>query len=211
LEKVKQISKMANFVYVRQKKHFPYGNGTPLLAVKNLINKNERFVYMFGDDLVLADDPCAKQLMDFSDSKGGAVVVAVQEIPESEVNRYGIYKISPDENDRVIDAVEKPDPGDVTPPYLAQFGRFVLNYDIIKILERKYEEKALGKDNELWLIDAIVEYAKDHPVYAAHVNGEWMTTGDPLRYMKTQVRYALKREDIGPEFAEFLKEVNLER
>ncbi|KKU23079.1 MAG: UDP-glucose pyrophosphorylase [Candidatus Woesebacteria bacterium GW2011_GWC2_47_16] len=204
LGKVRTISRMANYVYVRQHKYLPYGNGSPLLTVKDLIGKNERFIYMFGDDLVSSKTPCTKQIMDYSDKRGNSVTVAVQEVPQAEVSRYGIYKLAPGSKDRVLDAVEKPDPKSA-PSRLAQFGRFVLNHQIIDILQEKYEKNDLGKDEELWLIDAIIEYAKKNPVYAAKIKGEWMTTGDPLRYMKTQVRYALERKDIGQDFAEFLK------
>lgn len=208
LEKVRKVTKIANFVYVRQKKHLPYGNGTPLLTVKELIDKDERFVYMFGDDLVLSKTPCTKQIIDYSEKKKKAPVVAVQEVPKSEVSRYGIYKLAPNSKDRVMDAVEKPNPEDA-PSRLAQFGRFVLNHDIIDIIEEHNNKKELGKDGELWLIDAIIEYAKKNPVYAARIKGEWMTTGDPLRYMKTQVRYALDRPDLGKDFAKFLKNLKL--
>lgn len=208
LQKIREIPLLANFVYVRQKKNLPYGNGSPLLAVKGLIGLNERFVYMFGDDLVLSRTPCTKQIIDYSNNRKGAVVVAVQKVPRSEVNRYGIYKLAPNSKDRVQNAIEKPDPKE-TPSCLAQFGRFVLNQKIIKILEEKCEQGDLGKGKELWLIDAICNYAKKNPVYAAKISGKWMTTGDPLRYMKTQVRFALKRTDIGKEFADFLKSLKL--
>lgn len=208
LEKVRVISRMANYVYVRQHKYLPYGNGTPLLAVKDLIGKNERFIYMFGDDLVLSKTPCTKQLIDYSNKKAGAVTVAVQEVPKSEVNRYGIYKLAPGSKDRVLDAIEKPKI-EKAPSRLAQFGRFVLNHEIIDLLQTRYEKNNMGKDGELWLIDAIIEYAKKKPVYAAKIKGEWMTTGDPLRYMQTQVRYALDRADIGEDFKNFLKDLRL--
>jgi UTP--glucose-1-phosphate uridylyltransferase len=208
LEKVKRVSKMANVVYVRQRKHLPYGNGTPLLTVKNLINKDERFIFMFGDDLVLSKTPCAKQLIDYSDKKKGAVTVAVQEVPKKEVSRYGIYKLAEGSKDRVEDAIEKPNP-DEAPSRLAQFGRFVLNHEIIDILDSHHQRNDLGKDGELWLIDAIIEYAEENPVYAARIQGEWMTTGDPLRYMKTQVRYALERDDIKEDFKQYLKSLKL--
>lgn len=208
LEKVQRISKLANFVYVRQKKHLPYGNGTPLLTVKDLINKNERFVYMFGDDLVLSKKPCTKQIMDYSDKKDGSVVVAVQEVPQEEVKRYGIYKLAPNSKDRVQDAIEKPDP-EYAPSNLAQFGRFILNYDIVDIIQEKFDKKEYGKDGELWLIDAIIQYAKENSVYASRIEGEWMTTGDPLRYMMSQVRYALEREDIGDDFKKFIKNLKI--
>jgi UTP--glucose-1-phosphate uridylyltransferase len=178
--------------------------------VENLLGKDERFIYMFGDDLVLAKKPCTKQIIDYSNKKGGAVTVAVQEVPATEASRYGIYKLKKGSKDRVEDAVEKPEPGKA-PSRLAQFGRFVLNPDIIKILKGHYKTGKLGKDKELWLIDAIIEYAKKKPVYAARLDGKWMTTGDPLRYMKTVVEFGLERKDIGPEFEKYLKELMMAR
>ena len=208
LKEIRNISKMANFVYIRQKKHLPYGNASPLLAVRNLIDKNERFIYMFGDDLVLSKVPCAKQIIKYSNKKNGAVIAAVQEVPKSEVSRYGIYKLMPNSEDRVHSAIEKPSP-EKAPSRLAQFGRFVLNRNIVDIAYDKYKNKQLGKGGELWLTDMIIEYARKKPVYAAKISGEWMTTGDPLRYMKTQVRYALERKDIGKDFKKFLKDLKL--
>lgn len=205
LEKVKKISTMANFIFAKQTKDLPYGNASPLLAARQYIKEGERFAYMFGDDMVLSDIPCLKQLIDYSDQKEGSPTVGVQLVPKSEVNRYGIYKLAEGSEDRIIDAVEKPDPDSISEPYLAQFGRFVLNKEILDIAEKNVKETKLGKANELWLIDQIIEYAKAKPVYALKIAGEWMTTGDPLRYMKTQVKYALKRDDLKEDFLNFLK------
>lgn len=205
LEEVQRVYRMANYIYVRQGRHLPYGNGTPLLCVKDLIDRGESFVYMFGDDMVKAKVPCTKQLVNYWRKRGGrSPIVAVQEVPLSEVYRYGIYKIKKGTIDRVESAVEKPD-SKKTPSRLAQFGRFILNRGVIKILNQHCEKGKLGRDNELWLIDSIIEYAKKRPVYAAKIKGKWMTTGDPLRYMKTMVEFALDRPDIGPEFGKYLK------
>jgi len=206
LKEVQRVYRMANYIYVRQGRHLPYGNGTPLLCVGELIDRGESFVYMFGDDLVKSKVPCVRQLVRFWKKKGGRGVVAgVQEVPVEEASRYAIYKIKKGTNDRVIGGEEKPDPKKVKPPYLAQFGRFILNRGVIKILRDDYKHSRFGKDGELWLTDAIMKYAKKRPVYAAKIKGQWMTTGDPLRYMKTMVEFALSRPDIGPEFANYLK------
>jgi UTP--glucose-1-phosphate uridylyltransferase len=92
---------------------------------------------------------------------------------------------------------------------MAQFGRFILNRDIVDIANQNFIDGHLGKGNELWTIDQIIAYAKEKPVYALDVEGEWTTTGDPVRYMKTQVKYALKDKLIGSEFAEFIKSLKL--
>jgi UTP--glucose-1-phosphate uridylyltransferase len=202
LEAIRRVTKMANFIYVRQGKHLPYGNGTPLLCVEHLIDENEDFVYVFGDDLVVSRVPCAKQLIDFWEAHHYPVgVVATQKVPKKEVVRYGIIKLKPGTKYEIERMIEKPDV-DKAPSRLAQFGRFVLNAKIIRVLKKT----PLGKDNELWLIDAIHEVARKERVLAAPIKGEWVTTGDPLRYIKAMVRFALKRKDIGRDFRGFLKE-----
>ncbi len=209
LEKVQRVSQMANIVYVRQRKHFPYGNGTPLLCVKDLIDEDEAFVYMFGDDLVRAEVPPAKQLMGVWAKEPEAIVLGAQEVPLDEVKRYGIVKLKDGSETQVESIVEKPSPEEA-PSRLAQFGRFVLNYKIIEILWQMYEGKRLGKDGELWLTDAIEEFIKNGgKALVGKVEGKWLTTGDPLRYLKAVVEFALAREDIGPEFKEYLKTVEL--
>jgi len=208
LEKVQKVSQMANIVYVRQRKHFPYGNGTPLLAVKDLIEEGEHFVYMFGDDLVKSKVPAVKQMLNLWDKNPSSVILGAQEVSKDEVSRYGIVKLKEGTDDEVNSIVEKPNPKDA-PSNLAQFGRFILNKEIADILWKNYEKKSLGKDNELWLTDAIHEYAKNNKVLVAPIDGNWSTTGDPLRYLKATVEFALDRKDIGPEFKKYLKDLDL--
>ena len=208
LEKVQKVSQMANIVYVRQRKHFPYGNGTPLLAVKDLIEKGEHFVYMFGDDLVKAKVPAVKQMLNLWKKNPSSVILGAQEVPKEEVGRYGIVKLKKGTKNEVDSIVEKPDPENA-PSNLAQFGRFILNKKIADILWKNYEKGALGKDNELWLTDAIHEYAKNNKTLVAPIDGKWVTTGDPLRFLKATVEFALDREDIGSEFKKYLKTLKL--
>lgn len=208
LKKVQRVSQMANIVYVRQRKHFPYGNGTPLLAVRDLIGKGESIVYMFGDDLVKAKVPAVKQMLKLWEKNQDAVILGAQEVAKEEVKRYGIVKLKKGSKNVVESIVEKPEV-DKAPSRLAQFGRFILNRKIADILHQNYESKKLGKDNELWLADALHEYAKTKKMLVAPIDGKWFTTGDPLRWLKTTVEYALDREDIGKDFKEYLKGLNL--
>jgi UTP--glucose-1-phosphate uridylyltransferase len=92
LKIVKGIPEMANFIFVRQHKNLPYGNGTPLLAVQNLIDDDEAFVYMFGDDLTRSEVPVTKQLIDIYEKYNAKAVLAVQEVPDHEVEKYGTVK-----------------------------------------------------------------------------------------------------------------------
>lgn len=209
LEKVLRVSQMANIVYVRQRKHFPYGNGTPLLVASDLINRDESFVFMWGDDMVKSKVPAVKQVIDLWKKSPKSVILGAQEVALEEVSRYGIVKLKKGTKNEVHSVVEKPEP-DKTPSRLAQYGRFVLNHKIIDILWQNYEKKKLGKGGELWLTDAVQEFIKNKgKVLVAPIEGKWMTTGDPLRYLMTTVEYALDREDIGPEFKEYLKSLGM--
>lgn len=209
LAKVQRVSQMANIVYVRQRGHLPYGNGTPLLVVKDIIDKNEPFVFMWGDDLVQAQEPATKQMLRVWRKQPRSIVLGAQEVPLEEVSRYGIVKIKRGTENVVQSIVEKPDPTK-TPSRLAQYGRFVLNHKIIDILWHNYEKKKFGKGGELWLTDAVEEYNRaGGKVLVAPIEGNWVTTGDPLRYMRAMVEFALVRDDIGPEFREYLKSLKL--
>jgi UTP--glucose-1-phosphate uridylyltransferase len=205
LDVVQAIPQMANFAFVRQARHLPYGNGSPLIAAKRFLGSNESFVYMFGDDLVLSQTPCVKQLIDVYARHDAAGVVAFQEIPRQETYRYGIAKLKkgtePPELDTVV---EKPEPEDA-PSTLAQIGRFVLSSRVIDLLE----SVQLHAGDELYLTDAIARLCRESRVLAHPIEGKWLTTGDPLRFLIANVQYALRHGQIGREFAAYLRSLDL--
>ena len=201
LNDIKRISSMANFIYVRQKG--PYGNGTPILSAANLLN-DEPFVFAWGDDLVLSKTPFTKKLIE-NYAEHGAPVIGVQKVPKLHVDRYGIVKLRPGTREMEL-VVEKPSV-EKAPSQLAQFGRMILTPDIVSILK----ETKLGKGGELWVTDAISDYVKGGGKFMVEEveNGKWLTTGDPLNYLKAMVDYALERDDIGSEFRSHLKSLAL--
>ncbi len=204
LETVRSIPNLANFIYVRQKKNLPYGNGTPLLCASPLIDDDEAFAYLFGDDMVISQTPCLKQLIDVYEKNECDGVIAAQKIPLSESNRYGIVKFKEGTN-QFEGLVEKPKPEDA-PSDMAEFGRFILNNKTVKQIKKQ----TTGIGGELWLVDAITNASKVGAKFLVHeVQGEWLTTGDPLRYMQTQVKFALAREDIGMDFRKFLQDLKI--
>jgi UTP--glucose-1-phosphate uridylyltransferase len=185
---------MANFIYVRQ---IPkYGNGMPILSAASLVD-DEPFVYCYGDDVVKSKTSFTKKMVeDFE--KNGVPILGAQEVPADEVDRYGIAKLREGTNE-IEDVIEKP-PIDEAPSRLALFGRMILNQEIINALK----ETKPGKDGEVWVTDAIKNYIEAGNI--CHVqkvlDGEWMTTGDPLNYLKAILAYAQDR----PELKAFLKE-----
>ena len=205
LKKVRDIPQMANFVYVRQKKNLPYGNGTPLLVAAPLIDNDESVVYMFGDDLTISKKPVTRQLIDVFYNNSPSAVLAVQEVPDSDVERYGTVKYKNKETNYEISTILEKMPLGKNPSNMAQFGRFVFSYDVIK----EVKNTSTGKDNELWITDVLNNLAQSgKKVIAQPIEGKWLTTGDPLRYMQTQVLFALERSDIGKDFSEFLKNLD---
>lgn len=201
LHDIQRISSMANFIYVRQKG--PYGNGTPILSAANLLN-GEPFVFAWGDDLVLSKTPFTKKLIE-NYEQNGAPVIGVQKVPKHLVDRYGIVKLKPRTREMEL-VVEKPSI-EKAPSQLAQFGRMVLTPEIVSILKNT----KLGKGGELWVTDAISEYVEGGGRFMVEevTDGKWLTTGDPLNYLKATVDYALLREDIGAEFRAYLKSLPL--
>jgi UTP--glucose-1-phosphate uridylyltransferase len=198
-EEVKKIADLANFIYVRQKG--PYGNGTPILSAASLV-RDEPFVFVFGDDLVKSEVSFTKQMID-EYNQTGQLMLGVQDVPEDQVNRYGIVKLKND-SDEISDVIEKPKIHEA-PSTLAVFGRMILNQEIIDQLSHT----ALGKDNELWVVDALRAYINNGgSIKAKKVeNGEWLTTGDPLNYLTTILKYALDREDIGADLRKLIKNI----
>jgi UTP--glucose-1-phosphate uridylyltransferase len=197
LEEITRISEMANFVYIRQKG--PYGNGTPVLSASSLVH-NEPFIYVWGDDLVRSKVSFTKQMIEDYKTHGH-LMIGVQKVERDMVTRYGIVKLRPHSTE-IENIIEKPSIEDA-PSQMADFGRMILNQDIVDILR----EIPLGKDNELWIVDAIRQYVERGGIFLAKEveNGEWLTTGDPLNYLKAVIKYALDREDIGSDLKEFMK------
>lgn len=170
----------------------PYGNGTPLMVARKHIPAGEGFIYAYGDDIIKSKKPFAKHLIETHD-RTGALVVGTQEVAWEDVVRYGIVEFKDDGSREMRDVVEKPSREEAK-SNLAMFGRFLLSHDIIEILA----ETPLGKGGELWLTDSVREYIRRGGRVVAQpvVDGEWLTIGDPINYLKTVIEYALEDDEI---------------
>ncbi len=207
LEMVREIPQIANFIYVRQKRHLPYGNATPLLAVKNLIDDDEAFVYMFGDDMTIAKTPVTKQLIDVFEQENPASVLAVQEVPDSEVHKGGTVKYKKDASYKYeIEEILEKAPLGKNLSNMMQFGRFVFSYKMIE----EAEKLQTGLGGELWIADLHNNLAhQGERIIAQPIKGEWLTTGDPLAYLKTTLKFALEREDLAADLKSYIKSLDL--
>ncbi|MDQ5970691.1 MAG: UTP--glucose-phosphate uridylyltransferase [Patescibacteria group bacterium] len=198
LREIKKISELANFIYIRQKG--PYGNGTPVLSAASLV-EDEPFMYVWGDDLVKSKVSFSKQMVD-DYNISGRLMIGVQEVARDQVDRYGIVSLRDKKTMQIDDIVEKPSIKNA-PSQLADFGRMILNQDIIDILKKT----RLGKGGELWIVDAIRDYIRSGgKFYAKKIqDGQWLTTGDPLNLLKTNLEYAWDREDLRAFLKDYLK------
>ncbi|MDW7648097.1 MAG: UTP--glucose-1-phosphate uridylyltransferase GalU [Nitrospiraceae bacterium] len=198
LSQMRHISTLANFCYVRQPEAL--GLGHAVLCAQRLIG-NEPFAVILGDEVIDAPVPGLAQLIHAYKKRQGAIL-GVQEVPDHEVNRYGI--VSPRTIaagiHRVEGLIEKPSP-DKAPSNLAVIGRYVLPPEIFSILRKTTP----GKHGEIQLTDALRELAKQSPMFALEIQGQRYDAGDKLGFLIATVEFALKNPSLGPDFGEYLK------
>ena len=160
---------------------------------------------MLGDDIVYNEKiPALRQLLEVY-RHVGASVLGCQTVDEKEVSAYGIVDGVPTECPdllRVVDMVEKPIP-EQAPSHIAAMGRYIFTPDIFEILQRVPVE-ANGK---IQLTDAIKIMAHRETVYAYTFQGKRYDTGDKLGYLQAMMEYALRRDDLKDEFAEYLRHI----
>jgi UTP--glucose-1-phosphate uridylyltransferase len=187
------LNQLSGIEIVMEPQTGPYGNGTPLVVARPHIPKAQGFIYAYGDDVIKSKTPFTKKLIE-KHRREGALVVGTQQVAWEDVTRYGMAQIKKDSIEGELeDVVEKPAPEEAR-SNLAMFGRFLLSDDIIQILT----EIPPGKASELWLTDAVREYVKrgGRVVTESIADGEWLTIGDPLNYLKTVIEYALDDDEL---------------
>lgn len=202
LKEVQRISEMCDFCYVRQKEAL--GLGHAILLSKELVG-NEAFVVLLGDDLVLSEVPAISQLIDVY-TRFGKSVIAVEPVDKETISQYGVIKGKPVEDGLYLieDLVEKPK-ADQAPSNLAIIGRYVLTPEIFSCLENTVND-ATG---EIQLTDGLRLLLKEQAIYAYQFKGRRYDAGSKLGFLKATVEFALRREDLGEEFREYLKSLTL--
>ncbi|WP_213975748.1 UTP--glucose-1-phosphate uridylyltransferase GalU [Tepidanaerobacter acetatoxydans] len=197
---IKNISNMAEIYYIRQKE--PKGLGHAIYCARAFVG-DEPFAVMLGDDIIDAEIPVLKQMIDVYE-KYNYSIIGVQEIPEDEVERYGIADTSRIEERiyKVNNLVEKPKKNQA-PSNIAISGRYIITPHIFNILKHAKP----GADNEIQLTDALKELLNIEPIYAYAFRGNRYDVGDKLGYLKATVDYALKRNDLRDDFTKYLTEI----
>ncbi|MCM3786680.1 UTP--glucose-1-phosphate uridylyltransferase GalU [Neobacillus mesonae] len=199
LEEVRKSSNV-DIHYIRQKE--PKGLGHAVWCARNFIG-DEPFAVLLGDDIVEAEVPCTKQLIEQFDLYGKSVV-GVQTVLDEDTNRYGI--IDPlSSNDRlhgVNQFVEKPKLGEA-PSNLAIMGRYVFTADIFTYLE----EHQIGAGGEIQLTDAIQKLNESQGVYAYNFEGTRYDVGEKLGFILTTLDFALKNTELRIPVLKALEEI----
>ena len=204
LDEIRKISNLINFSYVRQGE--PLGLGHAVLTTKALVG-DEPFAVILADDVIDADPPAIRQMVDVFEEVDGPVL-AVERVPASTVSAYGIIdaeEIRPGVY-RIRDMVEKP-PANEAPSDLAIIGRYLLTPDIFPALER------IGKDRagEIQLTNGLRHLLKSRPIYGCQIDGVRHDTGNKLGFLKAVVYFALRRPDLAEDFREYLRSIDMER
>jgi UTP--glucose-1-phosphate uridylyltransferase len=199
LKLVREISDMAMIHYIRQKE--PAGLGAAVAMAEPHVG-GEPFAVLLGDDILASSNLLGRMIGVYD--RYGRSVIAVMEVPRSEINLYGAITPEFIEEDlaRVLNIVEKPS-AEEAPSHLAAIGRYVLTPEIFDSLR----ETPPDKGGEVQLTDAINLLAQHQTVYAYVFDGIRYDIGKKLDYLRATVELAIEREDLGPEFRTFLADL----
>jgi len=206
LQIVRHISDLIHVSYVRQKEAL--GLGHAVLTARELVG-NEPFAVLLADDVIDADPPCLKQMIDVFEQMQCSVL-ATQIVEGKAISAYGVLDVKQVKDKfggrlyEIHNMVEKPRLEDA-PSNLAIIGRYILTPTVFDTLS----EIKPGAGGELQLTDGMKLLLKREKMYAYVYEGKRHDTGDKLGFLKASVEFALKRQDLGKEFREYLKSLKL--
>ena len=202
LEQVRAIPEMARFCYVRQREAL--GLGHAILQARDFV-ENEPFAVMLSDDIVDAETPALRQMLDVYE-KYDSPVMATMQVDGEAISRFGVIDAEEVEPGvfKIKDMVEKPSFADA-PSNLAIIGRYILTPDIFD----EIESTAPGAVGEIQITDAMRSLLKKRSFYALRLEGTRHDAGDKLGFLIATVEFALKRPDLAPEFVEYLRSLEL--
>jgi UTP--glucose-1-phosphate uridylyltransferase len=202
-EQVRAISNLARISYTRQQQAL--GLGHAILQAKDFA-ENEPFAVLLADDVVDAETPALRQMIDVFE-KYNAPVIATMQVEGEAISRFGVIEAEEVEPNvfKIKDMVEKPKFEDA-PSDLAIIGRYILTPDIFPVIEQT--EKGAG--GEIQITDAMRNLLKTRDFYAVKLDGARHDAGDKLGFLIATVEFALKREDLGAPFRKYLKMLDLD-
>lgn len=202
LEKLKATNMdSGEIAYIRQ--HKPLGLGHAVWCARRLI-ANEPFAVILPDDVIAAETPCLKQMVEAYEETGGNMVAAM-EVPPEKASAYGMLDVNEDMGSvvSVKGMVEKPEP-DKAPSNLAVIGRYILAPSVLRNLNRIKS----GAGGEIQLTDAIArDIEADRPVYGYRFRGQRFDCGSKAGFLQATVAFALARDDLRDDLSRYLDEI----
>lgn len=203
LKDVVDIAQMANISFVRQQQQL--GLGHAILQAKNFVG-NEPFAVLYGDDVIIGDDPCIGQLCRAYETYGKGTV-CIKEVSKEDIKKYSSLKVNhlKDNIYEISDMVEKPKTDDEIYSYFSILGRCILPPEIFNVLENT----PFGAGNELQLTDAMKTLAQHDGFIGVDFTGTRYDMGNKLGILKASVEVALSRDDLKDEFLEYLSSLDL--
>lgn len=201
LAEVEKVSSLARIAYVRQP--IPRGDGDALLRAREWIG-DEPCLVLFGDDLIRWEKGWATQLIE-AFSQNPYPIIALERVSDKRVSSYGIVESSHQDGrlHQVSKFLEKPQPEE-TDSRLGVIGKYIITPEVFDYLSQN--SAWASKDGEIRLADAFARMVHDGKYIAwLEMEGDRYDTGDKFGFLKATIDYALAREDLGPQFMEFLK------
>ncbi len=202
LAEIRQINDLAEFVYVRQRQALGLGHA---VGCAERVIGDEPFAVILGDDLIDAEIPATRQLIDVYEKMQGPVIALMEVAPE-ETSKYGVVKAKDLGGGiyEIEELVEKPEPG-TAPSNLAIIGRYVLTPDIFPAIRATKPDSS----GEIQLTNALRLLKEKRKIYGCAFTGKRYDGGNKLGFLQATVEYALKRPDLGPQFLAYLKSLKL--
>ena len=203
-KEIRMVSEMARINYVRQREAL--GLGHAILQARDFV-EDEPFAVMLSDDIVDAETPALRQMLDVYE-KYDAPIIGTMQVEGEAISRFGVIDAEEVSEGvyKIKDMVEKP-PFSEAPSNLAIIGRYILTPDIFDEIEATRP----GAGGEIQITDAMRSLLKKRPFYAVRFKGTRHDAGDKLGFLIATVEFALKRPDLAPEFVSYLRSLSLDQ
>ncbi len=204
IDELNELSNLANFVYIRQKG--PYGNATPLANASHLLSKNEPFIYLFADDIVVSKPNTFTQMIDAYEELGGSIINCMRVTSDADYDKYGIFG-GEEVREGVLhvnDMIEKPGK-DRAPSDYFHVSSFVFDPSILEYIENGMS--TLQENQEFYVSDSLISpMLKDGKDFYGCImkDSRRYDTGDKLEYLKTVIDFGLMHEELGPALRDFI-------
>ncbi len=202
ISSIQSQSGLGKFTYVIQDE--PKGLGHAVWCAKRFIEKNENFVVMLPDDIILSKKPVIAQMLKIHEKTSGGSVLALEKVPKKEVFKYGVidFQKKKDNYYQIKNLIEKPHPSKA-PSNLTVVGRYILNYKVFDLLEKQKK----GHGNEIQLTDSLISLIEKPGLYGLEFDGNRYDCGNKLGFIEANVNFGLKDKNISKNLRNLLRKI----